>query len=592
MNTMLEDYDHLLNIDPLTQYDIPVLTPQEHLYALGRKKESLNGTWRFSIDVYDTFLRKKFFEERYVDSQGRDIPVDCDLDQWETIGVPSNWNCQQEKYWYYEGTGIYTRQFHYIPESPQERVFIRIGAANHTCRIWINKQLVARHIGGFTPFTAELTPYLLHHVKNRIILEVNNNRKVEQVPSANYDWFNYGGVFRNVDLFRTPKEFIRDVFVSLVPNGCYDTLAFEITIDGTCAGKQVHIEIAGLSLVGTLIVNEQGVAKGTFNAKPELWSPENPKLYKVVVRLDSDIIEDTIGFRQIHTEGNRIFLNGSEIFLKGVCCHEEIPNHGRTMSCDDQRSILKQAKDLGCNIIRLSHYPHDENMARLADEMGIMLWEEVPVYWALCFDNPESQNSAQCQMTELVMRDRNRASVVLWGVGNENPDTQARLDFMCALIDICKTLDPSRLTTAACLVNIDTMAVQDRLCDYIDIVAINEYYGWYYRDYDGLAKILDNTVLDKPLVISETGADALGGHHGMDEELYTEEHQAKMYRKQLDMTDGRIQGIFPWILYDFRSPIRINNWQKGFNRKGLISFDRKHEKLAYGVMKEYYHRNP
>ncbi|MDD3456448.1 glycoside hydrolase family 2 TIM barrel-domain containing protein [Sphaerochaeta sp.] len=587
MSTMLQDYDHLLNIDPLSQYDILTTNPESHLNALGRCKESLNGRWHFTVDVYDTFLRKKFFEERVTDAQGRALPVDCDFDQWETVEVPSNWNCQKKEYWYFEGSGIYTRTFHYVPKAPDERVILHLGAANYGCRVWLNTRLIGRHTGGFTPFSVELTQHLKPNAGNRLILEVNNTRSVDQVPSLNYDWFNYGGVFRSVDLYRVPACYIRDSYIALAPNNRYDTLAVEITVDGAGSGIPVWLEIPELSLSVMLHTDAFGVAKSELTAKPQLWSPQNPKLYRVMVSTEGDRIEELVGFRQITTLGKKILLNGQEIFLKGVCCHEEIPERGRALTPADQRQVILQAKELGCNIMRLSHYPHDRNMALLADEMGMLLWEEIPVYWALCFENPTTQASAQNQMTELVMRDRNRASVVLWGVGNENPDTEARLDFMRALVDICKRLDPTRLTTAACLVDIDVMTVRDRLCQYIDVVAINEYYGWYYRDYTGLATILENTKLDRPLVISETGADALSGHHGMDEELFTEEHQAKMYQKQLELSEGSIQGFFPWILYDFRSPIRLNSYQQGFNRKGLISYDKTHRKLAHRVIQDY-----
>lgn len=172
MGKMLEDYDHLLNIDFDRCYQIPFQQAEESVTAAGRETEKLDGIWNFAPDVYDTFIRKKFFEEVYQDEEGRDKPVDCNFDQWETVRVPSNWNLQKEKYWFFEGTGVYTRRFRFWKREEGERVFLRVGAANYECRVWLNGKLLARHQGGFTPFAVEITGHLKED--NRIILTVNN----------------------------------------------------------------------------------------------------------------------------------------------------------------------------------------------------------------------------------------------------------------------------------------------------------------------------------------------------------------------------------------------------------------------------------
>jgi Beta-galactosidase/beta-glucuronidase len=470
-----------------------------------------------------------------------------------------------------------------MPEADDEKAILRIGAANYQCRIWLNGKLVARHVGGHTPFSVDITEYLAEH--NHLILEVNNARKINQVPSVNYDWKNYGGVHRDVELFQVPKSYIVDFFTYLVPGSGFGRIAFEAEVSGD--DSHLVFSIPELHVSESVPVKNHKAAI-EIPARPELWSPDNPRLYEVVVESESDRVCDLVGYREISRKGKELYLNGIPLYLKGVCCHEETEESGRAIQDDDRLEMLLRAKKMGCNVIRLVHYPHSEKMAKLADREGILLWEEIPVYWALCFNDPDTAESANNQMSELVLRDRNRASVVLWSIGNENPDTDDRYAFMSRLADTVRALDPSRLITAACLVDIDTMKVKDRLTSVVDVVAINEYYGWYYRDYGGLSEILNNSVMDKPLVISETGADAFPRHHGMDEELYTEEHQAKMYRRQIEMTDGRIQGFFPWVLYDFRSDIRMNAFQQKFNKKGLVSFDRTHEKMAFGVIREYY----
>ena len=588
MGRMEKEYDHLLNLDYERDYRIPFTGADSLIATVGRKTEKLDGIWNFSADVYETFLRKRFFEEETKDEKGRDKPVDFDFDHWEEVRVPSNWNLQKEKYWFFEGSGIYTRKFKFWKRSDGERVFLRIGAANYESRVWLNGELIGRHRGGFTPFAIELTGKLKE--ENRLIIQVNNERKLEQIPSINYDWFNYGGLYRSIELIRTPQAFIRDFKVFLEPDGTGKTIGVKVRIDGASQGDPVRLEIPELGIGQDFPVDSQGQAEGRIEASPELWSPDSPKLYRVRLSFGEDSVEDEIGFREFRVSGKKLLLNGKEVFLKGVCCHEESLENGRALTLKEQEAVLEKAKALGCNIMRLAHYPHSEQMAKLADKIGMMLWEEIPVYWALCFENAGTYDDARNQMTELVQRDFNRASVVIWGVGNENPDTDSRLEFMRGLNDCCKTLDKTRLTAAACLVNIDEMKIIDRLCQYIDIVAINEYYGWYYRDYDGLRTIFENSPMEKPIVISETGADGIQGLFGDEEELFTENHQAKVYEKQFEIADQYVAGVFPWILFDFRSPVRLNPLQGSFNRKGLLGEDKDYKKMAYDVVKDYYSR--
>ena len=355
--------------------------------------------------------------------------------------------------------------------------------------------------------------------------------------------------------------------------------------EGKLTDGVVRIPALGVEKAFTF---ENGQASVDIEASPELWSPDSPVLYDVSVEAGNDRVSDRVGFREIKADGREIMLNGKEIFLKGICCHEESYDGGRTLSDDECRQILATAKELGCNALRLTHYPHSERMSQLADEIGVMLWEEIPVYWLIDFDNPETLANARNQLKELMTRDYNRASVIIWSVGNENPDTDSRLKFMSQLADDCHAFDKTRLVSAACLVNIDKMAICDRLTGVVDIISFNQYYGWYFRNYEGLKEILDNSVVDKPLMISETGAGCDYGHHGNSEEIFSEEHQAKVYEHQIKYSDGRIQGLFPWILYDFRSPVRMNPYQQGYNRKGVIADDKISKKMAFYVLQDYY----
>ena len=253
-------------------------------------------------------------------------------------------------------------------------------------------------------------------------------------------------------------------------------------------------------------------------------------------------------------------------------------------------ALTAKAKELGCNYLRAAHYPHHENMARLADELGMLLWEEIPVYWAIRFDREETYRDASNQLTELIRRDFNRASVIVWSVGNENADTDERLRFMGRLADLARREDDTRLISAACLVDGGLNRIADRLAEKLDVIGINEYCGWYTPDFGKLPELMANSNPAKPVVITEFGADAMCGNTGSDDCKGTEEYQARVYELQMEtlLKISYIQGISPWILYDFRCPRRTSSIQKYYNRKGLLDETKACRKPAFFVLQKYY----
>jgi beta-glucuronidase len=319
-----------------------------------------------------------------------------------------------------------------------------------------------------------------------------------------------------------------------------------------------------------------------------LWAPGRPRLYDVEIACGSDRVRERVGFRRIAVRGAEILLNGAPIRLKGACVHEDDVVRGR---CTDAADVARRFADLealGGNFLRLAHYPHDPMVARMADEAGVLLWAEIPVYWAIDFGNADTYADAENQLLELVARDCNRASVILWGVGNENADTDARYRFMAALADAARRADPTRLVSAACLVNRELFRIEDRLAEKLDVIGLNEYFGWYEPDPNDLARLLANSGAGKPLLISETGADAVAGLHGPETQLFGEERQAAFFRSQLDILRlfPRVQGMAAWLLYDFRSERRQTRFQRGWNRKGLIAEDKTTRKAAFAALRD------
>ncbi|MCL2242854.1 MAG: hypothetical protein FWC03_00100 [Treponema sp.] len=559
----------------------------------GRETESLNGRWNFGADWYDTCRRAKWFKEIRSNHEGELQPLDWDWEAWDRIKVPAAWNTERKELSYFEGSGIYTRTFRYIRRRKDERLFLRFEGSAYRTSVFLNKTFIGTHDGASTPFNVDISD--IAEIDNRIVITVDARRSPERIPMDNTDWYNYGGIYRDVLLVRTPKIHIKDWFIRLAPDSGYSKIRADISVSGKededITGT-VRLTIKELNIDADIpVVN--GTARSDITVKENmlnLWSPENPKLYDAAIYFGDDIVFDRIGFREIRVSGHEILLNGKKIFLKGICVHEDHHLLGKNTNEDVIRSTIRDLKELNGNYLRLAHYPHDMRFARIADEEGVLLWEEIPVYWAVAFNNPDTYADAENQLSELVLRDRNRASVILWSVGNENADTEDRYAFMSNLVKKARELDDSRLVSAACLLDHKELVIRDRLADNLDVIGINEYYGWYDPDFEKLPKILSNSNPGKPVLICEFGACARSGQRGTEHDLFTEDKQKKLYEQQIAVFRKCkfIAGITPWILYDFRCPRRLHRYQEGYNRKGLIDADRKTRKLAFYTLQNFY----
>lgn len=567
----------------------------------GRHTISLDGLWKTIVDPYENGYynyrmqphsdASSYFADRDFDAD-RTVLYEYNFNTDRTLMVPGDWNTQRENLYYYEGTVWYRNIFDYKP-APDKGVFVYFGAANYDAVVGLNGKKIARHVGGYTPFNVEVTG-MLKEEGNSLIVKVDNKRHTDGVPTLNSDWWNYGGLTRSVLLVETPMTFIRDYSVQLKQDNPKMVEGW-VRLDGEQSEQDVVVEIPELKSKVTVRTDKDGYASFEMKVKPQYWCPENPKLYDVILSSETDSVKDRIGFRTIETRGTEILLNGEPVFCKGVSIHEEMPYSasGRAYSEEHARTLLGWAKEMGCNFVRLAHYPHNEHMVRVAEEMGLMVWSEIPVYWTIQFDNPQTYANAESQLVDMITRDKNRANVIIWSVANETPHGVARLEFLKRLIAKTREMDPTRLVSAAMEKdNIDatTVTVKDELIEYVDLISFNQYVGWY----DGTSEKCDrmNWVFDvkKPVFISEFGGGAVYGRHGDVSERFTEEYQEDLYQRSVNMMD-RIEGLAgttPWILKDFRSPRRqIVGIQDDFNRKGLIS-DQGGKKKAFYVMKKWY----
>lgn len=599
----------------------PLLTPPASentvllTNTLCRKSRSLDGAWRAILDPYDTGYIN-ILGERNRQGYHRDFKprspsdrVEYDFDTSPVLAVPGDWNTQDPTLLYYEGTVWYRLQFEVNAEPAEEqpgshRSFLSFGAVNHTARVFLDGAELATHVGGFGPFAVEVTGRV-GPGPHSLVVQVNNRREPTRIPAMRSDWWNFGGITRSVSLIHVPETFLRDAWVTMAADG---RIVGGATVDGPGADNAVvSIDFVGND-IGAEVVDGRFEIAADVAASLERWAPGAAVLHPIRWRCAvapaetksqagdqiEDQIEDEVGLRTVRVDGNRIYVNDAETFLRGISLHGEGPTGGRRAhGTDDATTLLGWAEELGANFVRLAHYQHDEHMVREADRRGLLAWCELPVYWGIAFEDETVLANGLAQADELVRRDRSRASVILWSVANETLPGDDRLRFLGALVDRVRALDPTRLTTAALLTlpSADpALHIDDPLGELVDVVAINQYLGWYYGDREDIPAIRFSTDFGKPIVFSELGAGAKFGKHGDEDEIWTEEFQAAVYRAQIAMIKAQPDcvGLSPWILKDFRTPMRtLPGIQDGYNRKGLVS-EEGEKKLAFDVLADFY----
>ena len=570
-----------------------------------RPATSLDGQWHTIVDPYQDGL---FNFHHEINPRGYFInapqppnptadhgPVEYNFATAPSLDVPRDWNTQRPDLFYYEGLLWYQRDFQYTPQ-PNTRAYLHFGAVNYQSYVWVNGTRICQHEGGFTPFDCDATA-ALKPGSNFVIVAADNSRKADNVPTLQTDWWNYGGITRDVSLVQVPYTFIDDYDLHLSRTD-HELIEGYVHVQGAAPGTTVTVAIPELRAFTRATLDDHARAPIALIVKNLiLWSPENPHLYTVTLTAGNDKLDDVMGFRTIEVHGTQILLNGEPIFLRGVSIHAEAPYRtGRAVSQQDVDTLLDWAKDLGCNFVRLAHYPHDQRMTRTTDRLGLLVWSEIPDYWALQFDNPAVLEKSKQQLHEMIRRDRDKASIILWSVANETPNTPARTTYLTTMADLTRQLDSTRLVTAALLVRTETTPtgsnkiVDDPLGAALDVIGTNEYIGWYEQKPNGADTTNWDIRYQKPVIMSEFGADAKAGLHGTPDQRWTEEYQAEVYKHQLPMLNRipQLRGMSPWVLMDFRSPRRtLTGIQDNFNRKGLVS-DQGVKKQAFTVLQNAY----
>jgi beta-glucuronidase len=539
---------------------------------------------------------------------------------WTKIQVPGSYSQALRNNVLYQGKAWYRTSVDVTLEKG-ERALLRFGGVAIRSKVWVNGTLAGEHLFPYSGFSFDITG-LVRPGANRIAVMADNQLLKDAIPDlACTGWWNYGGINRGVSLDIVPEVYATELTgAARLAGGAW---SFQMTGTLVNAGEpmtQAEIEVHLVDPSGKPVwdyISRQRLRAGETHiqglampAKYDEWTPERPALYhlRLTVRAAGRTFEKTApaGFRQIEVQGTKILLNGRPVFFKGVNYHEMYPGAGMTLSREQVRKDLADMKAMGSNFVRLAHYPHDEQVYELADEMGLMVWSEIPAWQtradALGSDEVWNTYGAP-QLREMIAQRRAHPSVVVWSVGNEFPsDREPVARYVARATALVREVDPTRLVTFA-----SDRRERDIAFEPVDFIAINEYFGWYYGSIPDLAANLDKVHEKwptKPIVVSEFGAEGILGwknpspaNSGMD---YSEDYQMKLVGAHLGYIldparQGYMAGALLWVFADFPNPSAFQRLPAHppvaayMNCKGLVTDDRRHTRV-WEVVREAFDR--
>lgn len=527
----------------------------------------------------------------------------------ETVDLPHCYNAVdgQETADYYRGQCTYTRTLPAL----EGKTYIEFGAVNSVAQVSVNGRSVGEHRGGYSLFRFDITPYLNADGENTVTVTVDN-RDFEDVYPSQADFTFYGGIYRDVNLITglpdchfSLTDGLCGVAAVPVQEGDAWAVDLAVSVAGSTDGIVAQYEL--LDREGNVAAQVQAAAAEQHVrlsvADPVLWNGmKNPYLYTLRAALlrdgtELDAVQTRIGFRTVAFDAEKgCFLNGEHIKLKGVSRHQDRWHRGNALTVQEHREDLELIREVGANSIRLAHYQHDQHFYDLCDEMGFLVWAEVPVISR--FSEKKQQNARQ-QLTELITQNINHACIYCWGVQNEITMGGAAKALEAAireLNDLAHQLDPSRLTTCAQLM---MCGIDSNMNGITDIQGYNLYFGWYLQTFNAIDKWLDQFHAARPeirLCLSEYGAEAIlkyQSEHG-EQGDYSETYQARFHEHYARAIGARdwLWGSYVWNMFDFGAANRDEGGVKGRNNKGLVTIDRKTRKDSFYVYKAFWSDEP
>ena len=560
-----------------------------------RSKMLLDGTWHFNIDRREIGETQGWHTSAYPDSH------------WNEVPVPGNWDCCLPELFGYAGMAWYRRSFTLRPAWKVNKIHLRFEGANYSSTVWLNGHLVGHHNGGFDPFEFDITNEVNWDSSNSLSVRVDNWPKMNRVPNSYAGWWNYGGIFRSVIIEALPEVRIADLFVhsSAVVDGKplsvnldivnQSELALEIKVAGKVNGNGQALDLAG---PGTLRLEPGAHASLELSAQlpePQLWSPQSPNLYTLQLDLFSGrrLLDRTairFGVRKFEVRGKRLLLNNQPIYLSGFDRHEEYFGTGRVDTENQLYQDLASIQQMGGNMVRM-HYQGHPDLYDLADEMGLLVFAEIPAWQIGLKDIKEWEDPEVWQTTETMLRTlihdlKNHPSVVIWSVGNEcatdKPESRGLIQH---LAETARSLDLSRPVAM-----VGMYAERDLFFDLVDLPCMNTYSG---HDQAGLRMRIEKILAaigEKPLLVTEFGAESILELHG--DNYGTEEEQAgiivdhwNVFQEYRDM----IPGALIWSLADYWHMPAGPDFSWGLNRyyfcHGVFTLDRFPKKAVETIKK-------
>ena len=493
------------------------------------------------------------------------------------------------------------------------RVYVEVLAAGQQASVYVNGQEAVYHEGGYSAFRADVTDLCKKEGENLLVIACSNENKSSVYPQS-ADFTFYGGLYRGVNLISVPKthfelEYYGGPGIQITPKTCEDGGAL-FEIESWVAGGDENFTV----MYSVLDARGKEVAAGVRPADdtkltlyvPEahLWEIDAPYLYTVTATLQRrneayDEVSARVGVRSFSCDPEKGFIiNGKEIPLRGVSRHQDQLYKGNALTREDHYEDARLIKELGANTIRLAHYQHSQDFYDACDEMGFVVWAEIP-FISVMNPDPDAHQNCISQMKELIIQNYNHPSICFWGISNEiliGGISDQLVENHKELNALCKELDPTRLTTIAHV----TMTPVDSPVHYItDVESYNHYFGWYGGRMEDNGPWMDHFHEVHPeicLGLSEYGCEGIITYHGPNPACkdYSEEYQALYHEHMAKMLDERpwIWSSHVWNMFDFGCAARDEGGVAGRNNKGLMTMDRKTKKDSYYIYQAYWSKEP